>query len=104
MEVLSVSFVIVTFVALKIIKLFVIFVQINLVCSCKWKSLEFPNLRFYGKIYAFFLFLRKLLKLQVSSDFDKSEISNDWGGEGGALDPSVEFSALLFLFDLDDFP
>ena len=58
----------------------------------------------WKNIYFFSVFLCKIFKLQVSSDFDNSETSNDWGGGGGALDPSVEFSALLFLFDLDDFP
>ena len=58
----------------------------------------------WKNICIFLVFLCKIFKLQVSSDFDKSETSNDWGEGGGALDPSVEFSALLFLFDLDDFP
>ena len=58
----------------------------------------------WKNISIFSVFLCKIFKLQVSSDFDNSETSNDWGGGGGALDPSVEFSELLFLFDLDDFP
>ena len=58
----------------------------------------------WKNISIFFVFLCKIFKLHVSSDFDQSETSNDWDEWGGALDPSVEFSALLFLFDYDDFP
>ena len=55
----------------------------------------------WKNICIFSVFLCKIFKLQVSSDFDKSETSNDWGGGGGVLDPSLEFSELLFLFDLE---
>ena len=36
----------------------------------------------WKNICIFLVFLCKIFKLQVSSDFDKSETSNDWG-EGG---------------------